>query len=85
MAKTQRILFKLEEVTVDRTQYKPYNHKLVGQDVFVALDIPADEAEVGKNGEVIITLGGLSSVLSMVADAVDEVQQDYVNKFKGGR
>ena len=81
--KIAALLFKLESVNVDPTQYKPFSHTLTSDNVYVQIDIPEEELVAVNEGRIVITLGGLSTVLTSVAEAVDEVSDAFrKSKFK---
>lgn len=65
------IRMKVQQVVVDRTQYKPYTSILTSDKLFV--DIPLEEfeaAEVTQDDEIVLTLDGLAGIMVKVADAI---------------
>ena len=91
--KTRLIRGLLVAVNSQRTQYKPYSYTLSFEgytvpDVYVELEIPADtvveQTAVGDDpnaGYLVINLDGLKAILSVTADAVDELDIAYKKRL----
>lgn len=67
----ETIRMKVDFVTVDRTQYKPYTSQLSNPNLFI--DIPLGEFDavtLTQDGDIVLTLDGLANVMVRVADAI---------------
>lgn len=74
---------KVESLSVDRHQYKPYNAVLTF-DPPLFIEIPVDTAEVEeeKGGTIILTLDGFTAMITAYADALDRMHTDYQNRYR---
>ena len=69
--KIKMVRFQVAQLNVDPTQYKPYSHTLLAENVFV--EIPVDEDEIVKyeaGKQTVLTLDGLTAILETLGTAV---------------
>lgn len=65
------VRMKVDNIIVDRTQYKPYMSQLSNPLLFVEIPLAEfDVVTVTQDGELVLTLDGLSNVMVRVADAI---------------
>jgi hypothetical protein len=77
------VLMKVESITVDRTQYKPYTSVLSGQELYVEISLDDEDNLRKEGGKTILTTNGLAVMMSNVADAIDAVhEENRKTKFK---
>jgi hypothetical protein len=74
--KETTIVAKLESVSSQRQQYKPYAYNLLPQDVYVEIPIDPDYTTKTSDGSLIISMNGFKAILSSLADAVDELHDE---------
>jgi hypothetical protein len=80
------IIAKLESVSPERQQYKPYMYNLLPQDVYVELELEPEQIAGQDSEKIILNLDGFTAVLCQLADAIDEMHDGYVIKArKGGK
>jgi hypothetical protein len=82
MPKKYFIRAKLESIAPQRQQYRPYLFDLHPQDVYVEIEVSADQVLETTESLVVLNLDGFKAVLSKVADAVDEIHDEYVSKAR---
>ncbi len=78
MAKKTVVVCKLESVSPQRQQYKPYAFNALPQDVYLEIEIPPDGIVSQSSGETVLNMEGFQAILSALADGVDEVHEAYV-------
>lgn len=79
--KTQTILFKLDYIITDRTEYKPYIAQLSGENIFVAVNVPEEEVS-SEPKRTVLTVDGLAVVLDKVATAIETMNEQHrLKKF----
>lgn len=86
MAKKAFVRAKLESLTVDRHQYKPYVTSLLPTNVYVEIEVPVDDVvdtfEVDGSNAMVLNLHGFTAVLSEVANVIDTMHDEYINKAR---
>lgn len=83
---TMMVKARLKSAIPDRIQFKPYMPYFEFENVFVTLPLPA--AEVTREGDnLVLTLDGYKALLSVAADAVDDLHAEWEKskKVKGGK
>ena len=86
---------QLKSIWPDRTQYKPYAYNLEMDNVWVEVDVPAEDVKVINHIEggestkqTTLTLNGFTCLLSNIADAIDTLHLASLkaknNSFKQG-
>jgi hypothetical protein len=82
MAKVRKVTLLLNELVVDRQQYKPYTARLASPleaPVYVEILVP-EEGVVGE-GPLVLSLEGLTAVMNNVATAIDNMHNAYLKSF----
>ena len=70
--KLVKVRAKLESMTPDRTQWKPYSTTLTFDNVFVDIEVPAEL--VSKEGsKLILEADGVSVLIDVYATAIEEM------------
>ena len=90
--KTRLIRGLLQNVTSQRTQYKPYGYELSfggassEPEILIEIEVPAscvvDERKADGDlkfdgGTIVLNLDGLKAILKVTADAIDELDVEY--------
>ncbi len=84
MPKTKIIIrCKIETIqSPQRLQFKPYSYTLSPQETYLDIELEPDQLKEevkSKDGNLmILNMDGFKAILSQLADAVDEVHNDYV-------
>lgn len=67
------VRLKVDFISVDRTQYKPYFSQLSGMDELF-IDIPVGEGDIveasSDGGVIVLSLDGLANIMVKVADSI---------------
>ncbi len=83
MGKIIPLRFRLESVSPQREQYKPYAYSLVSDNVYVEIDVSADVVvDKDNSGDVVLNLEGFKVILSSLANAVEEVHEAHIVKAR---
>lgn len=80
------VRLKIDFISVDRTQYKPYFSQLSGLDNQLFVDVPVSEAgiaEVMSDGGMVLTLEGLAGIMVKVADSITSADEEARRKKFG--
>lgn len=72
----------------ERTQYKPYGYNLAftqeagcAETILVEMEVPTEHIVQDQDGVVVLSLKGLTVLLAQAADAIDELDEEYKNRF----
>lgn len=76
------VLFKLDHIIADRTEYKKYIAQLSGENIYVQVDL--DDKEVNRTKDkVVLTTKGLTAVMNIIATEIETMHEAH-NKKKYG-
>ena len=75
---TLLIRAKLESVTPDRTQFKPYAPTLTFDNVYVDIPVPGDHSKVEKGDKIVLTVDGMAVALDVVATAIEQMNERWM-------
>jgi ribonuclease HIII len=73
---------KLESLAPQRQQYRPYLFNLQPENVIVEIELDEHDVVSHDSEEVVVNMAGFKSLLTKLADAVEEVHDAYVNKAR---
>ncbi len=87
---TVRVNGLLTRVSSQRTPYKPYGYELSFDNgfsaVYVEVEVPEksiiSSTKEGDREYLTVDLNGLKAILKQTADAVDELEKEYKDKYK---
>lgn len=74
---TVKVRAKLESMTPDRTQWKPYSTTLTFEDVFVDIEVPAELVNVEKGGAVVLDVNGVAVLLDVYTTAIEKMNERW--------
>ena len=83
-----KILLKVSQLNPDRTNYKVYGLTYQPEHLSVEVDVPdqhivrAIEGTTEHGSGAVLSLDGLKWLVGMLADAVDEIQTEHINKLR---
>lgn len=71
------------EIAPDRTQFKPYSPKYDTTGLSVVVVVDADDVvEINPDGEVTVTLKGLTDIADQLATAFDKMHDKFRNRSR---
>ncbi len=73
---------RLESLAPQRQQYKPYAFNLQPENVIVEIELDEHDVVSHDSEEVVVNMAGFKSLLTKIADAVEEIHDAYVSKAR---